>query len=148
VDLLRELHIDFRPPVVTDDYDARQVMVGRMHWQELANLIAEVADAATEPWRDAVDELLRSRDLDESGENAAPLDKLRELRGPVKFSEARAADPPEAITRLVQHVAGELDRDGREPGNPHHGHDHGTQWDDLDPAQSCRGDDPATGGDG
>jgi hypothetical protein len=88
LDLLDELHVDYRPPVSRDGGDDRQPVVGQMSWSELANLLAEVADAVAEPYRDAIDDLLAAGDPDPASAVAAPVARLRELLGPTKFSAA------------------------------------------------------------
>ena len=90
LDLLTELGIDYRPPVSRDGGGDRQTVVGQMSWQALANLIAEVADAATEPWRDVADTIVGEVFDDDSPHmvSAENLTRLRELLGPTKFGQA------------------------------------------------------------
>jgi hypothetical protein len=90
VDLLVDLGIEYRPPVSRTGGDDRQSVVGQMSWQELANLLHEVAERAAEPLHHVVQEALSEVNDDDVPHmiGAEHLRRMREIVGPVKFDEA------------------------------------------------------------
>lgn len=112
VDLLDELGIDYRPPVSREGGPDWQTVVDRMRWQELANLLHEVADAAREPLETVVRDALSEINVDDSPHmvSAENLARMREIVGPPKFSELRTQSGRVLTDADVEALADEAGR--------------------------------------